>query len=354
MPKPPIRRIAASVLMLASPVILAQSENQTETQSEARSEAREQIARRCEAAEALATTGLARGFLAAGRELGPMPAPRSVYFSETDRRYIDRAGYDALPEGERAAFERREIGEATYYGRSSPPVLWVRALDLVAEAGFDSADGKKIVDFGFGNVAQLRMLASLGADTVGIEIEGFHDVAFGYPADTGPVGRAEAAGPGRDGSIDLAFGRWPSTPEIIDHVGGGIDLFMTKNTLKKGYIHPEREAPDRWLIDLGVDDETFVRELYGALAPGGYVLIYNLYPKPAGPDERYIPWASGECPFGASLLRRAGFELVSFNEDDSDAAHDMWLTLGIGGEQTREELREGLFAMVTILRKPLD
>ena len=79
------------------------------------------------------------------------------------------------------------------------------------------------------------------------------------------------------------------------------DLVLSKNTLKRGYIHPERPTEDRKLIKLGVDDRAFVQAVYDMLEPGGLFLIYNLCPAQAPPDQPYIPWADGRCPFDRRL-----------------------------------------------------
>src|SRR5208282_3848905 len=128
---------------------------------------------------------------------------------------------------------------------------------------------------------------------------------------------------GRDGELRLLFGAFPKDPAMRQAVGGGYDLFLSKNVLKRGYVHPERFAPERQLVSLGVDDETFVRTLHEMLAPGGRVLIYNLAPPPAPPDQPYIPWADGRCPFARAIWERVGFRVVAYDRDDTPAAKTM-------------------------------
>ena len=84
-------------------------------------------------------------------------------------------------------------------------------------------------------------------------------------------------------------------------VGGGYDLFISKNTLKKGYVHPERPVEKRRLLNLDVDDEAFVRALHAALKPGGWVMIYNITPAPSPPD---VPLCSPPMAEGGIRFRR--------------------------------------------------
>ncbi len=313
---------------------------------------REQIASEARAAAALAETDLGRRWLSVADDLAPMPGPRTMWYRRTDRSALTAKAYAALSASEREGYEETAVSEQTYYGRYSTPIAYLRALDIAAAAGLKDVDGVRIADFGFGNVGQLRMLSSLGAHTIGIEIEGTPSAVYSQASDTGPVARAPEAGDGAPGSIELVFGQYPTTPEIIDAVGDDLALFMSKNTLKKGYIHPEREVNPAMLVHLGVDDETYVRTVYEALRPGGLFVIYNLYPQPGGPDEPYKPWASGACPFAKDLVRSVGFEVVAWNVDDSAKAQAMGRALGWNDGMSDEEYATNFNGMFTVLRKP--
>ncbi len=105
----------------------------------------------------------------------------------------------------------------------------------------------------------------------------------------------------------------------------------------------------RRLVNLGVDDETFVRAVYDTMNPGGLFVIYNLYPPQNPPDEPYLPHASGECPFDKPLVEKIGFEIVVFDIDDTAAARAMGAALGWHDAM---DLDADLFAMYTILRRP--
>ena len=70
------------------------------------------------------------------------------------------------PGGKANAFKYlKEVDEALYYdARNGSPLAYARPIDLLE---MDLVKGRKILDFGFGAVGQLRLLAGLGADVVG-------------------------------------------------------------------------------------------------------------------------------------------------------------------------------------------
>jgi hypothetical protein len=225
-------------------------------------------------------------------------------------------------------------------------VAFVRPVELLGGAGVKSTEGLKLVDFGFGSIGQLHALASVGADVTGIEVDPILEII--YAKEVGKVARCTAFGKGRDGSITLAYGQFPKDPEIVKKVGTGYDVFISKNTLKRGYIHPEQEVDPRMLVHLDVDDETYVRAVYDALKPGGFFMIYNLHPAPAAAGEKYIPWADGRSPFSKETFEKVGFKVLAFDVDDTDAARVMGKTFGWG---TDEELEKTIFGMYTLVQK---
>ncbi len=150
----------------------------------------------------------------------------------------------------------------------------------------------------------------------------------------------------------MLIGSFPADAGVRDAVGGGYDLFLSKNVLKRGYIHPERPAEEKHIIKLGVDDETFVRTIYGMLVPGGRALIYNLAPAQAPPDKPYITWADGRCPFARELWEKAGFKVIEFDRDDTPAARAMGHTLGWDEGEDKMDLERDLFGTYTLVEKP--
>ena len=299
----------------------------------------------------LVSSDLVRGFLAATDDLPAITADRIVYWDGVNRRAMTPQQVEALTtERADSGIKKMTLGEQFYYYTAyGSPLAYSRALDLAAGAGFTTASGTRVCDFGFGGIGHLRLLASLGAEAVGIEILELLREFYREPGDTGVILRSYTAGPGPNGSVTLLFGSFPGQSGIVEQVGGGYDLFISKNVLKKGYVHPERPADPSRLVNLGVDDETFVRAVYDTMKPGGLFVIYNLYPPQNPPDEPYMPHASGECPFDKSLVEKTGFEIVAFDIDDTAAARAMGAALGWHDSMN---LDADLFAMYTILRRP--
>jgi len=297
----------------------------------------------------LAITPAVRQFLAQTAYL-PRVEPRVLFHDPTCGRVHTRAQYEQLDQARRHECQRREYDETFYYlGRYGTPLVYARPLDLVAqEAKFDSFAGKRVLDFGYGMIGQLRLLASLGADTVGVDVQPLLTVLYSQPGDQGVIRNPN----GPDGRITLVEGRFPGEAEARTRIGDGFDLFLSKNTLKRGYVHPEREADERMLIDLGATDEAFVRAVFDVLKGGGLAMIYNLSPKQNPSEKPYIPWADGRCPFDRALLERVGFQVLAYDQPDDEVIYEYWMALGLNDGQTREQLKQELFSHFTLLRKP--
>jgi hypothetical protein len=305
--------------------------------------------REAAAAAPLVESALARAFLSAAAHLPP-GEPRTVYLDRPTRRYVSASAAALLSESERGALRLVNLSAEEYYtSRYGTPLAYVRPLELVGRRGLEDVRGRRILDFGYGTVGHLRLLASLGAEVRGVDVDSFLTALYCEPHDQGAVAGVEGK-PG--GSVRLIDGRWPGEEAIRTAVGEGCDLFISKNTLKRGYIHPEGEADPRMLVHLGVDDETYVRALFRVLKPGGLAMIYNLSPAPAPPGEPYMPWADGRCPFDRALLESVGFEVLRYDEDDSPAARALGRAFGWDKREDAMDLEEDLFAHYTLLRRP--
>ena len=148
-------------------------------------------------------------------------------------------------------------------------------------------------------------------------------------------------------------GIWPKDDDVCKDVGGGYDLFVSKNVLKRGYVHPEHDYDGQNMLGYGVDDRGFVQKLYDVLNPGGYVLIYNICPGQAKPGEKYIPWADGRSPYSRELYESIGFEVLVIDRKDDAATREMGKLLGYDKPPFNIDLETNLFAWCTIVRKPV-
>jgi hypothetical protein len=298
----------------------------------------------------LVQSSLAKEYLASITCLPRIDPPRTVLYNKQTRDAMTVAQAQAAGQAQRAGYEETEITEQFfYYTRYGSPVAFVRPLEILGRAGIKSADGLKILDFGFGTVGQLRALASMGAHASGVEVDALLRAIYSEPGDTGEVARCKAAGTGDSGSVELIFGQFPADLATTRRVGVNYDVFVSKNTLKRGYIHPEREVDPKMLVQLHVDDETFVRAMYDLLKPGGFALIYNLAPAPSAPDEPYKHWADGRSPWPRELYERVGFAVIAYDNDDNEQARIMGSALGWGEDMN---LETDLFGIYTLLRKP--
>ena len=325
-------RLVLLLLLVAAPAFAATAEDTTAV-GRLRAEAK--------AAEPLAKSDLGRSFLAATGSL-PHVETRVVWFDSSRTHAWNEAEALALADTTRRRLIRREYDESFYYNtRYGSPLAYLRPLEFLAAHGVKDLSGRRVMDFGYGTIGHLLLLGHLGADVVGVEVDPTLRVL--YAKDQGTVGKA--------GRLTLVDGQWPVTDEVRKAAGGGFDLILSKNTLKRGYIHPERPVNPRMLVHLGVDDSTYVARLHDALKPGGYVLIYNLSPAPSPPDKPYQPWTDGRCPFDRALLERAGFEVIAYDQDDGPAARAMGHALGWDAGPRPMDLEKDLFAHATLLRR---
>jgi len=294
----------------------------------------------------LAKTEPAWRFLAAAGDM-PRIEPRELFRDPKTRKYYSEASAAKLPAEERESLTPVTLDEQFYYTtKYGSPMAFVRPMELLGQRGLGDIAGKRLLDFGYGSIGNLRLLAAAGVDAVGVDVDPLLRELYNRAGDQGAVKGSR----GIEGRITLVDGRWPAEEAARHAVGGGYDVIVSKNTLKNGYIHPERPVDKRMLVDLGVDDAEFVKALFGALKPGGWVLIYNLCPAPAPADKPYIPWADGRCPFPREMWEAAGFIVKAFDVKDDEAARAMGKELG--WEVDDMDLENDLFAWYTLVQRP--
>ena len=226
-----------------------------------------------------------------------------------------------------------------YYSRYGSPLAYARALDLACQAGFEPKPGSRFFDFGYGSIGPLRMFALNGYHAIGVDVAPLLKAMY-----------SDASGPLGDGSVQVFDGRFPSEPELVEKIGRDFDLVLSKNVLKRGYIHPTREVSDpRMTIELGVDDPTFLANVHKMLKPGGLFVIYNFCPPKSKIEEAYVPWAEGESPFTREMYAAAGLEVLSFDVVDDQAGRE--LAIALGWDKDGMKVESELFAWYTIARK---
>jgi hypothetical protein len=274
--------------------------------------------------------------------------PRKVYRDKQSRKYLDQRERDALPADSRNELEEKPLTEHDYYyTKYGTPLAYVRPLELLARSGFKTAADRRILDYGYGGIGHLRLLASRGAETVGVDVDSYLRALYNDPADQGPVHSN-----GRRGSIKLVDGSFPGHADTRRAVGDGFDLILSKNTLKNGYIHPAEPVDPRKLVQLGVADDDFVRVLFEILKPGGLVMIYNICPAPAKPGQPYIPWADGRSPFSRAQWESAGFRVLALDQDDTPDVRTMARALGWHEGEGGIDVENNLFGLYTLVEKP--
>ncbi|MFA6046402.1 MAG: hypothetical protein WC718_15565 [Phycisphaerales bacterium] len=287
-----------------------------------------------------------------------LPDTRIVW--EKPGEAISGREYEALPPDKREGFKKHEFGEKDYYfTRYGSPLAYVRVVDLLASNMPASIPentrlrNKRILDYGFGGIGHLRLMAALGNDVVGIEVDPVLRALYSDPNDQGVVnGSPMMDDVAPDGSLLLLFGHFPADDNLTRSAGDSYDAIISKNTLKNGYINPEHEVDKRLLVDLGVPNETFVAEVFKRLRPGGLFLMYNLCPAQSKDPAKWIPWADGRSPFSKEMLEKAGFEVLTINTDDSEIARKMAFAMKWNEGPQSMDIENDLFATYTLCRRP--
>jgi hypothetical protein len=292
--------------------------------------------------------------VAAGVTWLPVIDSRTVYMDQGRQKAYTVAEFEKLKEEEKAGLKPVEFdGYRFYYTNYGSPMAYMRPLDIVAEkiGGPLALRNKKVMDFGYGTIGHLRMMASQNMEVVGVEVDPMLRALYSDPEDQGKIPGVGLEDVPPAGHLTLVHGSWPKDPAVVKQVGGGFDIITSKNTLKNGFIHPEQPVDKRRMVDLGVPDEQFVAKVHEALKPGGYFLIYNICPAQKKEPEKYIPWADGRCPFPREMMEKAGFEVLEYNKDDSAIIRQFGTALEWNKGPRPMDLENDLFAEYTLARK---
>ncbi len=284
----------------------------------------ERLVRDARALEPVVTSPFAKRFVAAAALL-PRVSPRTLHYDATKTRYVTHPAYEALSTQERALYpETTTIDEEGYYStRYGSPLSYARPFDVLASRGVTLGRGTRLFDFGYGYIGHLRILASLGLDVVGVDVDPMLPALYSEPGDQGFI-----TANGERGRLRILSGRYPNGPGLVGAVGKDFDVIVSKNVLKKGYIHPERPPAKGKPMDLGASDDEVLRAFFNALRPGGHMLVYNICPALTPPDKPFVPWSDGRSPFSKTAWEAAGFTVLAFDQDDVEPVRRMGKIFG--------------------------
>jgi hypothetical protein len=299
--------------------------------------------------DAIATRPEVKRFLAHTTTL-PHIAPRTLYHDEKKTHFYTEQQASALPPAEKAALKTRVADEELYYNtRYGSPLSYSRPLDILFSKGLSLPQGARVLDFGYGYVGHLRLLATMGVDATGVDVDPFLTALYGQPGDQG-----DFQGPaGEKGHVRLLEGRFPADPALVTAVGTGYDLLISKNVLKRGYIHTYRPADEKFVIKLGATDEVVLKSFFAALKPGGTMLVYNICPALTPPDKPFVTWSDGRSPFSREQWEAAGFKVDVFDQDDTAAVRVMGHALGWGDDPEEHwDIDHDLSVIYTLVERP--
>jgi hypothetical protein len=308
------------------------------------SEARKKLVAEADAAARVANSPLSQAFY---REVSGLPSisPRTVYVQKnaprTSRQWYSAANWAMLTDEQKAQTQAQTFDESGYYATFyGTPVAYALALDVAHAHGFESVKGKRVVDYGYGAIGTIRLLAQAGASVVGIDVDPMLTALYDQASDVGAVKGRLASG-----NLKLVNANFPSA-EAIAGVGGGNDLIISKNTLKKGYITPDKGKAQ---IDPGVPLPQFLKAMRDALNPGGLLVVYNISQKLD--PENYRPANDPRSPFTKAEYESAGFQVLALDASDDTKVRKLGDALGWGGSQGMGDLQTNLFALYTVVKR---
>lgn len=254
---------------------------------------------------------------------------------------------DATPRSDLQTFT---FGPDRYYATSyGTPIAYApmlqHAAEFLATHGTDSFEGMKVLDFGYGQLGQVAMLARCGARVHGVEVDPLVHTLYEVSEAAGEV----RSNDGRIGSISLYLGEWFGDEDFRSQTGDGFDLLLFRNVLKKGYVTPDVPMEGFDPIDVGGSPERGAEIIAAALAPGGIAIVYNLGSGPHVRDDgSYNNPADVRDPFGRASWEAAGLEVVVYEADGSALMREAGVA--IGWAETVEELAP-LNARYTLVRR---
>lgn len=271
----------------------------------------------------------------------PVIAARTIHIATRPNRGYTQSQFEALDEAQRQGLREIQIDAGDYYSTFyGTPLVYARVLDLLDLHGVDLAlDGARVMDLGYGQLGQLRLWAQMGADVVGVEVDPILSAIYEGCPGVGDIADA--------GSVTLIEGAWPNDEACRQAVGGGYDLIVSRNLLKRGYVKPAQRNPAFPVpVAWGMSDEQAAGRFFEALAPGGVVVIESLGPAP----DPAKPWSDITNPWERGAWEAAGFEVLAHDAAESAFARRQGEALGWGASM---DLGNDLHAVYSVYRKSL-
>src|SRR5262245_46407423 len=135
----------------------------------------------------LAPSALGMQFLAAVDALRSI-TPRTLLFNKQAKQWHTADEAATLSDEERSACREVTVDDKLYYfTKYGTPLADVRPLEILGQAGIENFKDKKILDFGYGTIGHLRMMASRGADVFGLDVDPFLTALYREPTDIGVI-----------------------------------------------------------------------------------------------------------------------------------------------------------------------
>jgi hypothetical protein len=270
----------------------------------------------------------------------PVPPPQTLYRHSTTRVWSSAAQWMRLSESERSAWAPRVFDAPAYYGnRHGTPLAYAMLLDVAARHGLQSLRGQQVVDDGFGALGAVRLMAQAGANVTGLDVDPLLTQLYGRNGNSAQAPMC--------GQIQLLQTNFPEPAAVAD-IGRNVNGFISKNTLKRGYLRPEEGQPE---IKPPVDLPQYLQAVRGCLARGGHMLIYNIGQRQDPAKVR--PANDPRSPFTRAEFEAAGFEVLALDADEGPATRRMGRALGWAAEPSAGgmgDLETNLFAMSTAAR----
>lgn len=281
----------------------------------------------------LVTSKLGTEFLDKVETLNPNPYIPELYMDKVERKIVKDLKSNAI---DTSRYQKINVDSRYYYyTRYGTPLAFVSALEALGRR-LKSPKRLNILDYGFGTIGHLKLLSLNGHKVTGIEANTFLEALY----------EDEYS---KNDNMELFFGIFPKDDHFKEKLTPeSYDVFISKNTLKKGYVNPEFEFDKKYLINIGRSEEEYLNAVFNLLKDDGYFLIYNLHGKLVLEKDAYKPMLDGRSPFTKEQFKNAGFSVIEYNQDDTEFIRKMGKALGWEASMNFDK---DLFATYTLVKK---